>query len=136
MRAATSSFIARTKGLQRHWLSRRYTSNGDLPFPSPHPTRPIPHDDDAPKLKPPLPDRAGGQKPESKAGKTVFDDLAEAAKKPLRTHKTSLASLRDQTDIKHHFDTYDLLTKLSMQGYSRRQAETVMKGIKFRLRER
>ncbi|KAI8385702.1 hypothetical protein BD560DRAFT_363847 [Blakeslea trispora] len=36
----------------------------------------------------------------------------------------------------HHFDTYDLLTHLvSEGGFSRRQAEVIMKGIKFRLRE-
>ncbi|KAI8075227.1 hypothetical protein BC940DRAFT_287773 [Gongronella butleri] len=36
---------------------------------------------------------------------------------------------------KHHFDTYRLLQTLENQGFSRLQAEVVMKGIKFKLRE-
>ena len=36
----------------------------------------------------------------------------------------------------HHFDTYKLLLALERQGFSRTQAEVVMKGIKFKLRER
>ncbi|KAG2217394.1 hypothetical protein INT45_005884 [Circinella minor] len=35
----------------------------------------------------------------------------------------------------HHFDTYKLLLALERQGFSRTQAEVVMKGIKFKLRE-
>lgn len=36
----------------------------------------------------------------------------------------------------HHFDTYRLLQSLEQQGFTRPQAEVVMKGIKFKLRER
>ncbi|CAO3600377.1 unnamed protein product [Absidia cylindrospora] len=36
---------------------------------------------------------------------------------------------------RHHFDTYRLLQSLEQQGFSRQQAEVVMKGIKFKLRE-
>ncbi|KAG0166167.1 hypothetical protein DFQ28_007657 [Apophysomyces sp. BC1034] len=35
----------------------------------------------------------------------------------------------------HHFDTYRLLLDLEHQGFTRSQAEVVMKGIKFKLRE-
>ncbi|CAO3632929.1 unnamed protein product [Cunninghamella blakesleeana] len=35
----------------------------------------------------------------------------------------------------HHFDTYRLLEALEKQGFSRSQAEVVMKGIKYKLRE-
>jgi hypothetical protein len=35
----------------------------------------------------------------------------------------------------HHFDTYKVLTQLEGQGFTRKQAEVIMKGIKFRLRE-
>ncbi|ORZ03561.1 hypothetical protein BCR43DRAFT_467202 [Syncephalastrum racemosum] len=135
MRAATSPFISKTKKLQWHCFLRCHSSYSDLPFPSPHPTRPLQQDDDAPKLRPPPSDKTKEQKQENKTKKTVFDDLAEAATKSLKNTKNDLTSLRDQTDIKHHFDTYDLLTKLSLQGFSRRQSEVVMKGIKFRLRE-
>ncbi|OAC98068.1 hypothetical protein MUCCIDRAFT_17243, partial [Mucor lusitanicus CBS 277.49] len=34
-----------------------------------------------------------------------------------------------------HFDTYEVLTHLESQGFTRRQAEVIMKGMKFRLRE-
>ncbi|KAF7726941.1 hypothetical protein EC973_008237 [Apophysomyces ossiformis] len=36
---------------------------------------------------------------------------------------------------RHHFDTYRLLLDLEHQGFTRPQAEVVMKGIKFKLRE-
>ncbi|KAI8991287.1 hypothetical protein BDF20DRAFT_812620 [Mycotypha africana] len=84
------------------------------PFPPPQPTRPI--------------------------------DILEKQKNPLTstTSNTSDATTSDANKQKnktkqyrrsHHFDTYELLTQLEQQGFTRKQAEVLMKGIKFRLRE-
>lgn len=86
----------------------RRTVFGDRPFPPPQPTRPIEHYDDV--LSP------------------TFDAVTE---------DPSLQKPNDPFAFRqsHHFDTYEILTHLESQGFTRKQAEVIMKGIKFRLRE-
>lgn len=36
----------------------------------------------------------------------------------------------------HHFDTYKIVQDLQAQGFSKEQAVVIMKGMKFKLRER
>jgi hypothetical protein len=58
----------------------------------------------------------------------------------LNEHKHSgLHQLKGSTPTfyrRHHFDTHKLVQSLEQQGFSRAQAEVIMKGIKFKLRER
>ncbi|CEJ01910.1 hypothetical protein G6F70_007114 [Rhizopus microsporus] len=92
-------------------LKRTVTYEPSKPFPPPQPTRPVEMLD---------------QKNDKKiAMSPTLDAVAEDM-----SHKKNV-SFRQS----HHFDTYKLLTQLESQGFSRKQAEVIMKGIKFRLRE-
>ncbi|KAI8974947.1 hypothetical protein BDB01DRAFT_728582 [Pilobolus umbonatus] len=85
------------------------------PFPPPQPTRPI----DTKEDKLPLFST-------SSSVSSTFDAVVEDAishKKEGRLKKN------------HPFDTYLVLTQLEQQGFTRGQAEAIMKGIKFKLRE-
>lgn len=86
---------------------------GDRPFPPPQPTRPIDHLEENTKddvLSP------------------TFDAVTED---PTLKKNNDPFAFRQS----HHFDTYQVLTQLEAQGFTRKQAEVIMKGIKFRLRE-
>lgn len=87
------------------------------PFPPPQPTRPI-HD---------VHDNASNS--DSNSSGTMSSTLDAVAEDTL--------SVKDPNSFKqsHHFDTYEVLTHLESQGFTRRQAEVIMKGMKFRLRE-
>ncbi|KAI7870814.1 hypothetical protein BDF14DRAFT_1720376 [Spinellus fusiger] len=98
-------------------LAQRYISDdASRPFPSPFPTRPAP--------PPPSPPTTTHQGTEPNVKSLV--DIVDAT--PIYLSKAD--SFRQ-----HHFDTYNLLTELERQGFTRSQAEVFMKGIKFRLRE-
>lgn len=93
-------------------IPQRRTVFGDRPFPPPQPTRPIEHynvKDDG--LSPTL--------------DAVTEDPS------LQRNNNDPFAFRQS----HHFDTYEILTHLESQGFTRKQAEVIMKGIKFRLRE-
>ncbi|CEG78729.1 hypothetical protein RMATCC62417_13296 [Rhizopus microsporus] len=93
-------------------LKRTVTYEPSKPFPPPQPTRPV--------------DMLDQKKDDKKiAMSPTLDAVAEDM-----SHKKNV-SFRQS----HHFDTYKLLTQLEGQGFSRKQAEVIMKGIKFRLRE-
>lgn len=91
----------------------RRTVFSDRPFPPPQPTRPIDHFEDNSKddvLSP------------------TFDAVTED---PSLQKNNDPFAFRQS----HHFDTYQVLTHLETQGFTRKQAEVIMKGVKFRLRE-
>lgn len=87
------------------------------PFPPPQPTRPI-HDV-----------QENGSSNDNSSSGTMSSTLDAVAEDTL--------SVKDPNSFKrsHHFDTYEVLTHLESQGFTRRQAEVIMKGMKFRLRE-
>jgi hypothetical protein len=120
------SYFLRSLRVQKNLKIARtvhYRSFGDAsrPFPPPNPTRPAeeaPSIDDAkPKEVPPSKDFVMSSTLDAIAEHTIYQ--------PKETE------LRRS----HHFDTYNLLTQLENQGFTRTQAEVIMKGIKFRLRE-
>lgn len=101
----------------RHLLQTRTVFNdSSRPFPPPQPTRPIDHFDPN--------NNSHNKHVFSPALDAVVDDsTAQANKDPFAFRQS------------HHFDTYKVLTDLESQGFTRKQAEVIMKGIKFRLRE-
>jgi hypothetical protein len=42
----------------------------------------------------------------------------------------------NETPLHHHFNTYHIVQELERQGFSKQQAVVIMKGMKFKLRER
>jgi hypothetical protein len=84
------------------------------PFPPPQPTRPIDHLE------------------EPSAAKPLMSTTMNAVDEDPTLH--NLKDPNPPAKI-HHFDTYELLKLLESQGFTRKQAEIIMKGIKFRLRE-
>lgn len=116
-RFARSSILKRTI-LQQ---SKRNNHDASKPFPPPQPTRPIDMLNDA-----------------SDSNINDLDPLKDSVM------STALDSVTDETVStkekayrrSHHFDTYDLAMHLENHGFTRGQSETIMKGIKFRLRQR
>ncbi|KAI8375712.1 hypothetical protein EDC96DRAFT_496275 [Choanephora cucurbitarum] len=104
---------------QNNWLyhsmiKRTAFNDASRPFPPPQPTRPIDMLEDNKK--------PSGMSP-------TLDAVAGDAVNHMKENGT-------QFKRSHHFDTYELLNHLESQGgFTRRQAEVIMKGIKFRLRE-
>jgi hypothetical protein len=93
-----------------HSFRRTLTHDPSKPFPPPQPTRPIDILD-------------------QKDDKSVMSPTLDAVAQDI-THKNNTPFRQS-----HHFDTYKVLTQLEGQGFTRKQAEVIMKGIKFRLRE-
>lgn len=103
--------------IRQLFLQRRTVFNdSSRPFPPPQPTRPIDHLDDI----------------NSNNNKHVFSPALDAVvdDPTLQANKDPFAFRQS-----HHFDTYQVLIDLQSQGFTRNQAEVIMKGIKFRLRE-
>ncbi|KAI9246853.1 hypothetical protein BY458DRAFT_560492 [Sporodiniella umbellata] len=90
-----------------HDTTRLFPHDTSKPFPPPQPTRPI----DILEQK----------------DKSVMSSELDAIAKDIAKSSSPRQS--------HHFDTYKILTQLEGQGFTRNQAEVIMKGIKFRLRE-
>lgn len=120
-------------------VSRRSFSADDSsrPFPSPHPTRPI---QNAPPSKPQPPSQdfqlpsslAEIQQPPDTTSRAASGNGSNNSNFKVEAATTS----SNPTPVEHLFDTYKLLQVLENQGFTRAQAEIVMKGIKFRLRDR
>ncbi|KAI8143207.1 hypothetical protein BJV82DRAFT_611794 [Fennellomyces sp. T-0311] len=91
------------------------SDDASRPFPSPYPTRPA------------IPTEEG----EGEGRESQLPVLMETATEEKQHGDYECTPFRPQ----HHFDTYKLLLALERQGFSRSQAEVVMKGIKFKLRE-
>ncbi|KAI9268967.1 hypothetical protein BDA99DRAFT_557745 [Phascolomyces articulosus] len=74
---------------------------------------------------------------ESMNDNDTFDQQRQKQQYQQHQQQQQRRSLIDDTPFQpqHHFDTYKLLLALESQGFSRTQAEVVMKGIKFKLRE-
>ncbi|GAA5809453.1 hypothetical protein MFLAVUS_002861 [Mucor flavus] len=107
----------RLRPIRQLFLQRRTVFNdSSRPFPPPQPTRPIDHLDDI----------------NSNNNKHVFSPALDAVvdDPTLQANKDPFAFRQS-----HHFDTYQVLIDLQSQGFTRKQAEVIMKGIKFRLRE-
>lgn len=107
--------------LHRHQACSRRSvfSDSSRPFPPPQPTRPIDH----------LDDTTSSNADHKEA--TMSNTIDAVAGDPT-IHKLKDPNPPRQS---HHFDTYELLKHLESQGFTRKQAEVIMKGIKFRLRE-
>lgn len=110
--------IARSNLVKRSLLLKRYNHDASKPFPPPQPTRPIDH----------LNDSANNLNSTDPLKDSIMSSTLEAVADDTMSEKTHRRS--------HHFDTYDLATHLENHGFSRGQSETIMKGIKFRLRQR
>ncbi|KAI8084253.1 uncharacterized protein B0P05DRAFT_534827 [Gilbertella persicaria] len=98
-------------------LRRTAFSDSSRPFPPPQPTRPIDMLDEA--------------KNKSTMNTSSISPTLDAVAEDTMSRDKNPNSFRRS----HHFDTYKLLTYLESQGFTRPQAEVIMKGIKFRLRE-
>ncbi|CAO0797804.1 unnamed protein product [Mucor circinelloides] len=113
--------LFRLKPFRASYLQQLPRRNGihdaSKPFPPPQPTRPI-HDV-----------QENGSSNDNSSSGTMSSTLDAVAEDTL--------SAKDPNSFKrsHHFDTYEVLTHLESQGFTRRQAEVIMKGMKFRLRE-
>lgn len=114
------SRLFRLKPFRQSYLQQLPRRNGihdaSRPFPPPQPTRPI-HE------------LEGNSSNDSNNGNIMSSTLDAVAEDTI--------SYKDPNSFKrsHHFDTYEVLTHLESQGFTRRQAEVIMKGMKFRLRE-
>ncbi|KAI9319746.1 hypothetical protein BX666DRAFT_1915876 [Dichotomocladium elegans] len=110
------------------------SEDSSRPFPSPFPTRPAQQQQQQQSMpiRPssadelPLPTPI----PMSRNAPLSGDNLPPPAAMPLEDLSSGSPWIHT-----HHFDTYQLLKSLERQGFSRAQAEVVMKGIKFKLRE-
>ncbi|ORX50853.1 hypothetical protein DM01DRAFT_1337453 [Hesseltinella vesiculosa] len=149
---------SRTRYYQHHLTSQRRCFN-DKPFPSPFPNRPIAQDKKqtlhpsqpldipvtiAPVQSPPPPPPQPSHKPlatshsDLESNATPADSQSFILAPPPAVYSEPTLPESDTYAFmirKHHFDTYRLLRALENQGFSRQQAEVVMKGIKFKLRE-
>lgn len=112
--------LFRLKPFRQSYLQQLPRRNGihdaSRPFPPPQPTRPI-HE---------LEENASNDSNNGSIMSSTLDAVAE-----------DTMSYKDPNSFKrsHHFDTYEVLTHLESQGFTRKQAEVIMKGMKFRLRE-
>lgn len=102
-------------------IRRSVFNDSSRPFPPPQPTRPIDHLDDS----------TTGNNADQKEGASMSTTIDAVSQDPTLHH------LKDPNTLikSHHFDTYQLMKNLENQGFTRKQAEVIMKGIKFRLRE-
>lgn len=124
----------RALSVSRHSFS---ADDSSRPFPSPHPTRPI---QNAPPSKPQPPSQ-DFQLPSSLAEIQQPPDTTSTAASGNGSNNSNFkveaaTTSSNPTPVEHLFDTYKLLQVLENQGFTRAQAEIVMKGIKFRLRDR
>lgn len=72
------------------------------------------------------PTRSPYDLPENKTLETIDDIVKES----------NLGGEPEQDELRqHHFDTYDMVRDLKRQGFTQEQAVTIMKGMKFKLRE-
>ncbi|KAI8344560.1 hypothetical protein BC941DRAFT_408965 [Chlamydoabsidia padenii] len=122
----------------------RHFGDQSRPFPSPYPNRPILEDDNnnnnnkdpnnlALDTSPILTDHidsmtSNNNDTNNQKGDRIQTDHLKP--QPNEDTNSTLSAYR-----LHHFDTYRLLQSLEQQGFTRPQAEVVMKGIKFKLRE-
>jgi hypothetical protein len=112
-------------------IQYRSASDSSRPFPPSHPTRPIPADKSA---------QGSAALSQDTDENTVFapalEELAKTSK-PFNLGSDRIEPPRyDDYFNRHHFDTFKLLRALEQQGFTRSQAEVIMKGIKFKLRHR
>jgi hypothetical protein len=61
----------------------------------------------------------------------IVKETASATSSP-----SSIAADNAEEITRHHFDTYRIVQGLEAQGFTKEQAVVVMKGMKFKLRER
>lgn len=105
------------------------TDETSRPFPSPFPTRPTqPNKSDELALPVPVPITQNESHVEEPSSHSSFRSSNSDSNSYEGMNETPLPPT-------HHFDTYQLLQALERQGFTRSQAEVVMKGIKFKLRE-
>lgn len=105
-------------------------------FQPPHPTRPVQYNQNEENQKPIEVQPASDQHNEANVFAPALEELTKTSKSfDLGSDKTEPLRYDDYFN-RHHFDTYKLLRSLEHQGFTRGQAEVIMKGIKFKLRQR
>ncbi|KAJ8656055.1 hypothetical protein O0I10_008277 [Lichtheimia ornata] len=104
------------------------TDETSRPFPSPFPTRPTqPNKNDELALPVPV--------PITQSDTHVEEPYSHSSFRSNNSSNSYEGMNETPLPPTHHFDTYQLLQALERQGFTRSQAEVVMKGIKFKLRE-
>ncbi|KAG2180045.1 hypothetical protein INT43_003832 [Umbelopsis isabellina] len=112
--------------------SALYTSRA---FQPPHPTRPVQYNQNEEGQQPIEVQPADGQHDEASVFAPALEELTKTSKS-FNLASDKIEPLRyDDYFNRHHFDTYKLLRSLEHQGFTRGQAEVIMKGIKFKLRQ-
>lgn len=104
--------------LKRNIRTTAITKGSDYPTRSPYDFPPSPPDT-------PSPDKA-------------FNTFDNIVKETASGTSESIAAAQDNAEeiTRHHFDTYRIVQDLEAQGFSKQQAVVIMKGMKFKLRER
>ncbi|KAI9475393.1 MAG: hypothetical protein EXX96DRAFT_573134 [Benjaminiella poitrasii] len=114
---SSSRLCQRSPTLKPSVIKRCSYNDASKPFPPPQPTRPVDILNDA---------KASTTSTSSPTLDAIVED----------SNKNDQSAVNDTSFRRsHHFDTYDLLTYLEGHGFKRKQAEIIMKGIKFRIRE-
>ncbi|KAG2179470.1 hypothetical protein INT44_006316 [Umbelopsis vinacea] len=112
-------------------IQYRSASDSSRPFPPSHPTRPTLPENSSQTTASVSPD---GKQDESTVFAPALEELTKTSK-PFNLATEKLEPPRyDDFFNRHHFDTFKLLRALEQQGFTRTQAEVIMKGIKFKLR--
>lgn len=120
----------------------RLFGDNPKPFPSPYPHRPALKSAGASSSTDPNESKGSDSDRNSSNDSKMDNDglLRDQSGALLNEHKHSgLHPLKGSAPAfyrQHHFDTHKLVQSLEQQGFSRTQAEVIMKGIKFKLRER
>ncbi|KAI7898858.1 uncharacterized protein BX663DRAFT_523071 [Cokeromyces recurvatus] len=104
------------RDFHRSLIKRNSYNDASKPFPPPQPTRPV--------------DMINDMNNNANATSPTLDAIVEDSNKKEHSFTADTSFRRS-----HHFDTYELLTFLENHGFKRKQAEVIMKGIKFRIRE-
>jgi hypothetical protein len=116
-------------------IQYRSASDSSRPFPPSHPTRPTLSENSSQSTTSVSQDTVANQD-DSTVFAPALEELANTSK-PFNLASDKLEPPRfDDYFNRHHFDTFKLLRALEQQGFTRTQAEVIMKGIKFKLRHR
>ncbi|KAI9306016.1 hypothetical protein BJ944DRAFT_264239 [Cunninghamella echinulata] len=116
----------------------QYKYFSDQPFPSPYPNRPVvDHKKEQNIEETGLSNNNALQNWNPKDSNNNNDNYIsiDNTLDKLKTSSSTTNTLQPSYNRQHHFDTYRLLEALEKQGFTRSQAEVVMKGIKYKLRE-
>lgn len=116
-------------------IQYRSASDSSRPFPPSHPTRPT-YPENSSQTTASVSQGTDVKQDDSTVFAPALEELTKTTK-PFNLATDKLEPPRyDDFFNRHHFDTFKLLRALEQQGFTRTQAEVIMKGIKFKLRHR